>query len=87
MGEYMTAPQAPSFAERVANVERYLSEAVNDSITQTPADGDFAALLDCIREQQGALRHVIEDEPNGIPRASSACREVVHAVLAKYALP
>lgn len=49
------APSLPTFAERVANVEKYLAEAVNDEIDQIPSDCDFHALLACIREQQAAL--------------------------------
>ncbi len=50
------APSSRTFAERVAEVERYLAEEVNDEVDQIPSDMSVQALLDCIREQQAALQ-------------------------------
>lgn len=48
-----------SFAERVANVERYLNEVHNDDVVEIPPDSDFQALLDCILEQRSAIHHLL----------------------------
>lgn len=42
-----------------------------------------ARLIAAAPELLAALEYVMEDEPNGVPRASSACRKVVAAAIAK----
>jgi hypothetical protein len=83
MGEVTTgrspAPSLPTFAERVANVEKYLAEEVNDEIDQIPSDMDFHALLACIREQQAALQVVLMTDIYGgkVVEAQRAARAVL----------
>lgn len=78
------APSQPSFAERVIELERYMTGLPFGTLDSAI----FTDLMKAIREQRAALEHVLEDDVynglRGIPRATSACRAVVRAVLAKW---
>lgn len=67
-------PEAQKHEAKAADVDDV------DGYTVSSAN---ARLIAAAPELLEALRYVMEDEINGIPRASSSCRRVVAAAIAK----
>lgn len=70
-------------AESEFGIAIVCNESKSECLANARLLADAPMLLDQRDRLLGALNYVLEDEPSGIPRASSSCRGVLRKLLAE----